>query len=335
MSSPKLEVAVVGATGALGEQVLAALDASELALNGVHAYGSASRSPRVDTVSFRGESVGVEPATALAAVRPDLAILCVRSTVAARLAPGLVRRGVVVIDAGNATAGVLDAPLVLPGVHATLPEGVAKAGAVRLPSAPGALLARLCNPLVAIGLTSCSGVVALSASARGRGGMEELGQQVVATLNNQDPARRIFGDGLAFDTLPEDTAADEWSDAEQLAADEAGTLTGLPATRFPVTIVTQPLFAGLTAGLHMRGVTLDAAEQALRAAPGLQALDRVARLRPRAVTGRSGVFWGRLRADPGGDGVHVWAVTDSLASAGADAAQVAVWLSAAGLLGEA
>ncbi len=332
MSRTSLELALVGATGVTGEQVLAALDASDVVLGALRAYGSAARSPRVDTVPFRGESVGVEPATALAAAKPDLAVLCVPPAIAAKLAPGLVSRGVVVIDVGNATAGVLAAPLALPGIEPSRDE-VARAGAVRTPSSVGALLAAVCAPLKAVGLTGCSAVVNVAASARGRAGIEELGQQVVATLNNQDPQRRVFVDGLAFDTLPEDVPTDEWSSAEQLAADEVTTLCGLPEV--VVQVATQPLFAGVSAGLHLRGVTVEDAEDALRGAPGLVAVSRTARLRPRAFLGKPGVAWGRLRADPRGDGVHLWVVSDDLASAGANVVQTTSWLLTAGLLGVA
>lgn len=332
MSRTSLELAVVGATGATGEQVLAALDASDMVIGSLHAYGSPSRSPRVDTVSFRGEQVGVEPIGALASARPDLAILCVPAAVAGKIAPGLVARGVVVLDVGNATAGVLEAPLTIAGAPAPKPEEVAKAGAVRTPSSVGAILAAVCAPLAPLGLTGCSAVVNVAASARGRGAMEELGQQVVAALNNQDPQRRVFVDGLAFDTLPEDVATDEWSAAEQLAATEVRALAGVPTV---VQIATQPLFAGVTAGVHLRGVTVEDVEEALRGAPGLGVVTRTARLRPRTFTGKPGVAWGRLRADPAGDGVHLWLVTDDLATAGAEAARVAGWLVGAGLLGVA
>lgn len=335
MSRTALEVAVVGVTGSAGAQVLAALEASDIVIASLKVYGSAARSPRVDTVSFRGQNVGVEPIAALASAEPDLAILCVPPAVAGKLAPGLVQRGVLVLDVGNATVGVLDAPLVLPGLTPSLPEAVARAGAVRSPSSVGALLASLVGPLVPIGLTGVTGVVSLAASGRGRGGMEELAQQVVATLNNQDPPRRAFVDGLAFDTLPEDTAMDEWSGTEQLAAAEVESLTGFAATKVGVQVATQPLFAGMSAGLHLRGVTVDGVEDAWRGAAGLVLVSRPAKLRPRATIGKPGVWWGRLRADPGGDGVFVWAVTDDLHAAGLAAARLASWLSTAGLLGVA
>lgn len=332
MSRTSLDVALVGATGATGEQVLAALDGSDLVVGNLRPYGSTSRSPRVDTVAFRGASVGVEPAGALPAARPDLAILCVPPAAAAKLAPPLLARGVVCVDVGNATAGVLDAPLFSAAAPPPAREDVAKAGALRTLSSVGGLLAAVCAPLAPLGLTGCSAVVSLAASSRGRAGMEELGQQVVAALNNQDPQRRVFVDGLAFDTLPEDVPTDEWSAVETLAADEVRTLTGVATV---VQVATQPLFAGVSAGVHLRGVTVEDVEEALRGAPGLVAVSRTARLRPRTFVGKPGVVWGRLRADPAGDGVHLWLVSDDLATAGHEVVQATRWLADAGLLGEA
>lgn len=335
MSRDALDIAVVGASGAAGEQFLAALAVSDLPIGTLLPYASSRRSPSVDTIDFRGRSRGIEPASRIDDARPDVAVLCVPSRAAAELSARLMARGVFVVDAGNAAAGVLNAPLVLPGAQAELPQGVVEAGAVRTPSAAGWFLAQLLAPLREIGLKSCTGVVSLSASARGRAAMEELGQQVVATLTQQDPHRRVFGEGLAFDTLPEDVPPDEWSTAERLAADEAAMFAGLDPSAVGVQLCVQPLFSGMSGGLHLRGVDADAVEAAWRAASDVHAVSRAARLRPRAVTGKPGVWWGRLVADPAGDGVFCWAVADNLFGAGGDSPVRAIrWLHAAGLLGE-
>lgn len=336
MSRTALDLAVIGATGLAGEQFLAALAESDVNVATLRPFGSAARAPRVDTVDFRGQPVGVEPLARLSGVKPDVAVLFAPPAIAGKVAPELVARGVFVLDTGDATAGVLDAPLALPSVQGGLPAGAAEKGAVRCPTAPGWLLALLLAPLRAVGLTGCSGVLSLSAAARGRGAVEELGGQVVATLNHQDPPRRHYAEGLAFDTVPEDVPVDEWSNAERLAADEAGGLVGIDPTHIAVSFATQPLFSGMTAGLHLRGVDVAAVEEAWRAAPELHGVSRTPRLRPRAALGKPGVYWGRLRADPAGDGVHAWIVADNLAGpAGQLPVRVLRALVAAGLLGEA
>ena len=97
-----------------------------------------------------------------------------------------------------------------------------------------------------------------------------------------------------------------------------------------------PIFQGIVLNLHVRGVTIDAAESALAGAEGLRAVSKSSRLHPRGVAGKPGVSWGRLRADPGGDGVHLVAIGDNLAgAAGAVPMLVAEWLSKAGAFSRA
>jgi aspartate-semialdehyde dehydrogenase len=335
MSSP-IDIAVLGATGAAGEQVLAALAASGLPLGSVTPFGGPTRSPRVDTVAFGDRTLGVEPIGRLADHAPHVAVLCVPSRVAA-VAPALVARGVFVVDVCNATAGVLAAPLLADSHRAAaprpVPDEIVRAGAVRTPSAVGAVLAALLAPLGASPPSHVSAVVSLPASVRGRAGTEELGQQVVATFAQQDPPRRVWPDGLAFDTLPEDAADDEWSAAELLAAEEAAALGPVASERIAVTLATQPIFAGLSAPVHLRGVSYDAVEAAWNDAPGLVAAGRPSRLRPRARLTRAGVTWGRLRSDPSGDGVHAWVVADPLAIGAAAAVDALRRLAVAGVLG--
>lgn len=333
------DIAVLGATGAAGEQVLAALALSNLPLGAVTPFGGPARSPRVDSVSYGERPIGVESISRLGDHSPAAAVLCVPSK-AASLAPALVARGVFVIDVCNATAGVLDAPLLAnawrtEGRPAPLPDAVVRAGALRTPTAVGAVLTALLAPLADAPPTAVSGVVSLPASTRGRAATEELGQQVIASFAQQDPPRRVWPEGLAFDTLPEDVPDDEWSTAERVAAEEAGELGPVPADRIALTFCTQPLFAGLTAGLHLRGVSYDAVESAWNDAPGLVAVGRTSRLRPRARLAKAEIAWGRLRSDPAGDGVHVWITADPLAIGAAAAVDALARLAEAGVLGGA
>jgi len=313
-----LEIVVVGATGAVGEQVLTALARSDLPLGVVRAYGSANRSRRVDEVAYGGETLPVEPISAFEVGRADAVLLCAPGVASARLAAGLVGRGPLVVDLGDATAGQTDAPLVHPGVATRLPPETGDL--VRTPGPAGWLVGAIAAPLAEVGLVGVSGTVLLPATRYGRGAMEELGQQVVASLTSQDPPRRLFAEGLAFDVLAEDTPEAEWSEPERLLADEVHAVCALAPERVAVSLGTGPWFAGMVASLHLRGVEEEAVATALGEAPGLKGLAATARLRPRAVAGRDTVWWGRLRADPGGDGVHLWAVADNLVGPGASAA---------------
>ena len=124
-----LTLAVLGATGAAGDQLLSSLHGSPLVTGPVLAFASNRRSPRVDTASWGPDSLPVYPMTSLPEKQVDLAFSCLPAEIAARVLPQLVARGVFVIDVGNATAGVLNVPLVHPGVMTGLPEGALEAGA--------------------------------------------------------------------------------------------------------------------------------------------------------------------------------------------------------------
>ena len=118
--------------------------------------------------------------------------------------------------------------------------------------------------------------------------------------------------------VPEDAEPGEWGVRELLAAAEVSDLLGVNPNRIAVQLCTQPVFSGMTAALHIRGVeSAEAAEAALRDAPGLATAVRLRTLRPRKVMGRGVVYWGGVRPDPAGEGVHVWVAADNAAGAGA------------------
>ena len=311
-----LPIAVLGATGAVGEALLDRLATSEFAGADVGVF--ASRATRKESVSFGERTLAVQQLDSLAEVPYRLAFNALPASIARKFVPALVGRGCFVVDVGNGCAGILDAPLVLPALRPPNPADMASAGAARTPSAVGWLVASVFGPLLSLGATAVSGLVNLPATAHGQRASEELSEQVVASFNLKDPPRRIFADGLAFDTLPEDADAGEWSERELLAAAEVGELLGIDPGRCAVTCCTQPVFAGMTAALHFRGAfTAEKVEISLRQAGGLSTATLVRSLRPRKVMGRSPVYWASIKNDPLGDGVHLWLAADNLAGAGA------------------
>lgn len=311
-----LPIAVLGATGAVGEALLARLATSEFAHADIGAY--ASRAARKESVALGERSLQVLQLDALAETEVRLAFNALPANIAKKYIPALVGRGCFVIDVGNGCAGIIDAPLVLPGLRPPNAADMASAGAARTPSAVGWLIASVLGPIMPLGATAVSGLVNLPATIYGQRASEELSEQVVASFNLKDPPRRIFPDGLAFDTLPEDVDGGEWSERELLASAEVGELLGIDPGRCAVTCCTQPVFAGMTAALHIRGqFTADKVETVLGEAGGLSTATRVRSLRPRKVMGRSPVYWSSIRNDPMGDGVHIWLAADNLAGAGA------------------
>lgn len=325
-----VQISVIGASGAVGEQILAALAAAQedgrIEVGDVRAF--ASRACRVADVAFGERRIEVEQLSAVEGWA-GLTFLCAPPAVGARLAGAIVSGGALVVDVGGAT----DLPLYLPGRPPDLAE-VVRRGGLRTPSGAGWLLASVIGPLREAGATGVSGVLALPATAAGRAGMEELGAQVVATFNGREAPHRVFPEGLAFDLLPEGGPPDEWSARELQAAAEVEALVGLPADRVGVSLCTGSVFAGIAGGLHARGIGAEAVQEALEAASEggwLRQVQRPERLRPRALVDRrrAAACWGRVRSDPAGEGAHLWVAGDNLAGAGG-----AVPVAAAGWLWE-
>ncbi len=309
-------IAVLGATGNVGEALLARLAGSPLATGEVGVY--ASRATRRETVDFGGKTLPVRTLAEAADSGASLVFCALPPALAQRTVASFAARGALVIDVGNSCSGLFAGPLCLPDVRPIDEGAVSRAGGARTPGAIGWLLATTLAPLLPLGAWGMTGLVNLPVTAYGRLATEEFSEQVVASFNSKDPPRRRFPDGIAFDTLPEDVDAGEWSERERAAAAEVSELLGVNPGRIGVQVCTQPVFNGMTAALHIRGVDdAEPAETALRAALGMATAARMRSLRPRKVMTRTPVYFGGVRADPAGDGIHLWLAADNLAGAGA------------------
>ncbi len=313
MESPG-RIGVVGATGALGAEIVRVLDRVRWRPNELVPMG---RGATVHTHVEWGEGrVPVEPADEL---DPDveLLILAAPSDVASRLGREALREGIPVVDTSGALARDGSAPLVIPWVN---PEALMQsAGVVSLPSAASTLVASVLGPLARAGLTGpVEATVLEPASTAGRDGIDELSDQVVALLNSRTPRRRVFPEGLAFDLGPVLGAAaeDGWTDAELRVAQEVRVL--VPGDEDPaITLARVPLFSGISMSLSLRPdqnvmpslVARVLADGGVRVAEGH---GRRQVPRPRRVEGRPFAHVGRVRVSRDGDALHVWATMDNL-----------------------
>jgi aspartate-semialdehyde dehydrogenase len=326
-----LSVAVVGATGAVGRDLLTAIGRSRLPVASLHLFAS---------VATTGETIDVEGRThrvwsLLGTDRVpeqfdsmDLVFLAVPPPVAREYGRAIAGHGVTVIDIGANLAD--EAPMCIPALDARVLDDIAVGRIVCSPSAPAVLLSATLAPLVQVGAESCTGTVLLSAGVAGRKGVEELSGQVIALFNQKDPPREVFPGGLAFDLHTQiGDVSDGWTGPERRVATETAALTGLPPERLSLSIAMAPLFGGVMASLRIdfdHRPDLETVRAALQAQPMVAFGDPLPG--PRRVAGESQIFVGRLRADPHADAVHLWAICDNLrsgASANAIAIATALW----------
>lgn len=325
-----IDIAVVGATGAVGGAILAALADSDLALGKVHALASAGS---VDEVAlFGNNSLSVQDLAEFDFGRVALALFAVPAAVAAEFAPSAVAAGAVVVDCSGRFRGDLDKPLIAAAVN---PEDVAGYGATRIVALPGSLalqLARVLKPFHdEVGVQRVQVATYQSVSSAGKPGLSELAGQAANLLNGQSVEAERFPRQIAFNLIPQIGAlgADGHSDEENTLINELRRLLVEPELDIDITCVQVPVFYGSAQAVQVQTqYPLDAegARALLANTPGLVMGDSTS---PYAVPvgdldEAAQVFVGRLRAARADTRVlGLWLVADNIRISAHNAVRVA------------
>lgn len=318
-------IALVGATGTVGAEVLELLQARGAPVAELRAYAGATSAG--DAVDFQGEAVPIragEPdLTGL-----DLAILCAPSGVALDAARAALRAGVPCIDVSDALADRAEVPLLAAALEPD-PDRLRQPVIAAL-GGPALVWALALAPIFReAGLRRVVGTHLEAASAGGREGLLALSGETVALFNQADPpGPEAFPHPVAFDCVPvsgEPEAGGRTTGEGSLERRLARVLPGLP--RLGVTRVRVPTFCGDGASLYLeteRPLDADTAVALLRGAPGLALWDEVGpALSTRASTGLNQVLVGRVRQDPAGAGLLLWLAADVPRATAANAVQLA------------
>lgn len=319
-----MRIAIVGATGSLGTELLAVLDESSLAVTALVPIGT-ERSLGTE-VEFRGGVFPVE--TELTALRgADFAFLCAPPAVSLEAARSLLRARVGAIDCSGALATAPEVPLVVELGVAGAPS--LEAPILAVPPGLSLACARVLAPIAReFGVARVVATLVLSASATGAGraNIEALAEETIALLSQQElPDPPALGHPVAFDTLPwVGDAEDDGATAHERAfAAVLGRALGDAAVA--VTSLRIPTFCGDGASLAFE--TRDDVDparvlDALGKLPGVA----LAGLGPttRAVAGSDLVQVGRVRTDPSRPGgLLAWLAADSVRLTAVHAVHVA------------
>lgn len=328
MKDEGLVVAVVGATGAVGEEMRRVLDEHDFPVARLKPL--ASERSAGTTIEWRGHRIPVEVLGDDSFADVDLALFSAGTSVSTAFAPKAAAAGAIVVDNSRAFRMHPEVPLVVPEVNAAALDR--HDGIIANPNCSTIQMVVALEPLrAAAGLKRVVVSTYQAASGAGRAAMDELRDQTVALLNFGEPKHRVFPRRLAFDVLPHiDTFADDgFTGEEHKMIRETRKIMSLPDLPVCATCVRVPVFIGHACSVNVElgaPMTVEAAHAALGAVPGVHVFDERDRYPTAAdVVGEDGVFVGRIRQDPSVPaGLAMWIVADNLRKGAAtNAVQIA------------
>jgi aspartate-semialdehyde dehydrogenase len=323
-----LKVAVVGATGAVGTEMLRILESREFPVDDLVPLASSRSAGR--TISFRGRDVTVQELSLHALRGTDLSLSAAGASVANSFVRDAAAAGTVCIDKSSAFRMEPDVPLVVPEVNPEALEGSPRVIAV--PNCTTIVAMMALAPLHrAAGLRSLVLSSYQAVSGAGRGGTRELADQIeklhdqVEELGHPDvealPTGDVFGKTMAFNVLPKiDAFADDGSTGEEIkTVQESRKILGIPDLDVAATCVRVPVPVGHSVSLlarFSRAITPEEARELIQQAPGVELLDDPANgvyPSPLEAAGRDEVLVGRIRRTPGHeDSLLLFACGDNL-----------------------
>jgi len=293
-------VAIVGATGAVGQDFLHVLAARNFPLASLRLLASPRSAGQ--RLAFRGEPLPVEPLGPDSFRGIDVALFSAGGSVSREWGPQAVAAGAVVVDNSSAFRMDPSVPLVVPEVN---PEAVAlHRGIVANPNCSTILLVLALWPLhKAAGLRAVVVSTYQAASGAGQQAMLELRDSTAAALRGEPFAPKALPQPIAFNVFPQVDVflPDGYTKEEDKLLYESRKILGLPALAVDATCVRVPVerchSESVTVQLE-RPLSVDAARQLLAGAPGVELCDDPAQKQypmPVRMAGRDPVAVGRLR----------------------------------------
>ena len=326
----KYHVAIVGATGAVGIELLRVMERREFPVAELRLLASPRSAGR--ELEFRGRKIVVEMLGQDSFRGVDLTFFSAGAGTAKQFAPVARRAGAVVIDNSSAFRMEDDVPLIIPEIN---PEDVrTHRGLIANPNCTTAVALLGLFPLHrAFGLRRVFASSYQAVSGSGARAIDELRRQVEASTTGSDTVAEVYPHPIAFNVLPQVDSFLEsgYTKEEMKMQNEGRKIMHLPNFFASVTCVRVPVYRAHSVALNAefeRPVSVDSAREVLSDAPGLDLVDEPLSNQypmPLAVAGKDNCQVGRLRVDCAlHNGLALWVVGDQLLKGAAlNAVQIA------------
>lgn len=326
------KVAVVGATGAVGREMVSVLEEREFPVEELLLL--ASERTKGEKLRFHAEElvVGLLEESSFEGV--DIALFSAGGEISRRFATSATKAGAVVVDNSSAFRMEPDVPLVVPEVNAEDIAGHEAKGIIANPNCSTIQMLVAIAPLHrAAGLTRVRAATYQSVSGAGQKGINELSTQIRRLFNSQEVDTEVFPHRIAFNVIPhiDDFRENGYSGEEMKMVEETKKILHLPDLPVSATCVRIPVFYGHAEAISVetaRKLTADEAREILRNAEGVKLLDSPAERvypMPLLAAGDDATLVGRVREDLAHpQGLELFVVADNVRKGAAtNAVQIA------------
>lgn len=326
-------VAVMGATGAVGVEMVQCLEKRKFPLSRLRLFASARSAGQ--HVAYAGQQVTVEELREDALSGIDIALFSAGGAISKRFAPLLAQQGTVVIDNSSAFRMDPQVPLVVPEINA---DAIAShRGIIANPNCAAILTItplwpiHQVNPIQRLIISTYQ-----AASGAGAAAMNELREATRAHLNGQEYRHTVLPHPYAFNVFSHNTRVDPetgYNEEETKVMQEARKIMNAPNLRISATCVRVPVLRAHCISVHFeceRPITPAAVREIIQRAPGVRLVDDVANNyfpMPKDASGTDELLVGRIRrdvSDPEGRSISLFIAGDQLLKGAAlNAVQIA------------
>ena len=311
-------VAVLGATGAVGQEMIHILEERNFPVGTLVPLASARSAGK--TVKFRGEDVTIQEARDEAFTGVDIVLGAAENDIAQRFAPAIVAAGAVFVD--NSSAFRLDpkVPLIVPEIN---PEDVSwHQGIISNPNCSTIITVTAVNALNAIApIRAMTASTYQAVSGAGAGGPIELMNEVEALREGKAYEPKVFSHQIAYNLIPQIGSEQfaGYTSEEMKMQNEGRKIMHLPDLKVSCTCVRVPVVRShsISVSCHFDvSVTVEQAREAIAKAPGCRLVDDLKNKQypmPLDTSGQDIVFVGRIRPDLTDDnGLCLWCCGDQV-----------------------
>ena len=314
----KYNVAILGATGAVGQEMLKVLEEYDIPVGKLLPLASARSAGGF--VKFKGEDVRIEEACESSFEGMDFVLGAVKNPMSRRFAPAIVKSGAVYIDNSSAFRMDPDVPLVVPEINGD--DAFLNNGIIANPNCSSIIT------LMAVGgiakLSPIKSMIACTyqaVSGAGQGGLVELETQMLDLAAGRKPEPKVFPAQIAMNVIPHigDELDNLYTDEEMKMQNEGRRILHLPELKVTCTCVRVPVMRSHSISVTLRTerrLSVAEANEAIRAFPGCKLIeDYEGRNYPTPLdTSNQDLVWvGRVREDLTDDhGLTLWCCGDQI-----------------------